>query len=446
MPLPSPAADTPEPPRAYPLTAQGDLDERAETVETVATASRLEQPTRSLFGHRDFMRLWASRLFGTTGNQMLLVALGWQMYDLTHSALDLGLVGLCQFLPALALVLVAGHVVDRFDRARLVALCMAAQAAIAGVLVWASATGAVGREMLFVVSVAVGTVRAFQMPAQQALTPMVLPAALLPRGLAFSSAGMQGAIVAGPAIGGFVYVAGASIVYALCGLLFSAAGLLAAGVRYERASPIKKTISLETLLAGVRFVRDRQAVLGAISLDLFAVLLGGAVALLPIFARDLLHVGSWGLGLLRAAPAAGAMITSIALTRWPVARRAGAVLLWAVAVYGVATIVFGLSSSFVLSLAALVVSGGTDMISVVIRQSLVQLDTPDDMRGRVSAVNSVFIGASNQLGEFESGVTAAWLGPVGSVVAGGIGTLLVAASWTRLFPALAKRDRLLAAH
>jgi MFS family permease len=425
-----------------PLAPQGDTEDRAETVEPPTDHAPLERPTAALFHHRAFMRLWFSRLAGTTANQMLLVALGWQMYDLTHSAWDLGLVGLLQFLPALALVLVAGQVIDRLHRARIVAVCMAAQTLVAALLIWGSATQAVSREMLFVVSLAVGTVRAFQLPTQQALTPMVLPPSLLPRGLAFSSAGAQGAIVAGPAIGGFVYAAGAATVYATCACLFVVAGVLVFGVRYEQAARVKKAISLETLLAGVRFVRDRPVVLGAISLDLFAVLFGGAVALLPIFARDLLHVGAWGLGLLRAAPAAGALVTSILLTRWPVTRRAGRVLLSAVAVYGAATLAFGLSTSFALSLVALVVTGAADMISVVIRQSLVQLDTPDDMRGRVSAVNSVFIGASNQLGEFESGVTAAWLGPVGSVVLGGLGTLAVAGAWVRLFPALAQRDRL----
>ena len=215
-------------------SVHGDLDERAETVEAPTLASRLEGLAADLFRHRAFMRLWSSRLFGTTANQMLLVALGWQMYDLTHSAWDLGLVGLFQFLPALALVLVAGQVVDRFHRARIVALCMAAQAVIAAALIWASIAHAAGREMLLVVSVAVGIVRAFQMPTQQALTPMVLPPALLPRGLAFSSAGAQGAIVAGPALGGFVYVAGAHVVYALCAVLFVTAGLLVAGVRNEQ--------------------------------------------------------------------------------------------------------------------------------------------------------------------------------------------------------------------
>ena len=428
-----------------PLPPQGDTEDRAETVEPPTGHAPLGQPTASLFHHRAFMRLWFSRLFGTTANQMLLVALGWQMYDLTHSAWDLGLVGLLQFLPALALVLVAGQVIDRLHRARIVAACMTAQTLIAVLLVWGSATHAVSREMLLFVSVAVGTVRAFQLPTQQALTPMVLPPELLPRGLAFSSAGAQGAIVAGPAIGGFVYAAGPATVYAACAGLCVVAGVLVFGVRYEQTARVKKAISLETLLAGVRFVRDRPVVLGAISLDLFAVLFGGAVALLPIFARDILHVGAWGLGLLRAAPAVGALVTSIALTRWPVTRRAGTVLLAAVAVYGAATLLFGVSTSFAVSLAALVVTGAADMISVVIRQSLVQLDTPDEMRGRVSAVNSVFIGASNQLGEFESGVTAAWLGPVGSVVLGGLGTLFVAAAWVRLFPPLAQRDRLTAA-
>jgi len=427
-----------------PLPPQGDTEDRAETVAAPTDHAPLEQPTASLFKHRAFMRLWCSRLFGTTANQMLLVALGWQMYDLTHSAWDLGLVGLLQFLPALALVLVAGQVVDRFHRARIVAACMAVQVVIAALLAWGSATGEVSRELLLFVSVAVGTVRAFQMPTQQALTPMVLPPELLPRGLAFSSAGAQGAIVAGPAIGGFVYAAGPATVYAACAVLCVVAGLLVFGVRYEQAARVKKAISLETLLAGVRFVRDRPVVLGAISLDLFAVLFGGAVALLPIYARDILHVGASGLGLLRAAPAVGALVTSIVLTRFPVTRRAGTVLLSAVAVYGAATLAFGLSTAFPLSLAALVVTGAADMISVVIRQSLVQLDTPDEMRGRVSAVNSVFIGASNQLGEFESGVTAAWLGPVGSVVLGGVGTLVVAAAWVRLFPPLARRDRLTA--
>ena len=389
-----------------------------------------------------FMRFWGSRLANTSASQMLMVAVGWQMYDLTGSAWDLGLVGLLQFAPALLLVLVAGHVVDRFHRARIVGLCMAAQTAIAALLAFSAHQQWASRELLLAISVLLGTVKAFQMPAQQALAPALVPPEVLPRALAFSSMGSQAAIVVGPAVGGFVYVAGAHAVYAVCAALFAIAGALVAGVRYEHAPAASRKVDAATLLAGVHFVRHRPVVLGAISLDLFAVLLGGATALLPIFAKDILHTGPWGLGLLRASPAAGAVAMSLLLTRWPIARRAGRVLLGAVALYGAATLVFGLSHWFGLSMAALVVAGAADMVSIVIRQSLVQLDTPDDMRGRVSAVNSVFIGASNQLGEFESGATAALLGPVGSVLLGGVGTLVVAGLWLKLFPALAQRDQL----
>ena len=388
------------------------------------------------------MRFWFARLAGTAGSQMLMVAVAWQMYELTGSAWDLGLVGLLQFLPALPLVLVAGHVIDRFHRARIVAACMAAQVAVA-LLLWAAATQAwAGRELLLGVSVVLGIVRAFQMPAHQALTPSLVPAALLARALAFSSAGLQGAIIAGPALGGFIYVAGAGAVYGVCALLFALAAALSLMVRYEHVPPPVAPVTWSTLLAGVSFIWQRKPVLGAVSLDLFAVLLGGATALLPMFAKDILHVGPWGLGLLRSAPAVGALLMLSALTRWPVRRRTGPLLFGAVAVYGVAQLSFGLSTVFVVSLAALAVSGAADSMSVVIRQTLVQLETPDAMRGRVSAVNSVFIGASNQLGEFESGATAAWLGPVGSVVLGGAGTLIVAGLWLRLFPTLAKRDAL----
>lgn len=404
--------------------------------------SRVTHPGDSLFAHRAFIRFWFARLAGTAANQMLMVAIGWQMYDLTGSAWDLGLVGLLQFAPALLLVLVAGHTVDRYHRARIFAFCMAGQTGVAIVLALAAPQGWASRELLLALSVAIGTLKAFQLPAQQALVPLLVPPDLLPRALAFSSAGMQGAIIVGPALGGFIYVAGAPAVYVVCAALFALASIGVAGVSYEHAPRGPQAISVETLLAGVRFVGQRQVVLGAISLDLFAVLLGGATALLPMFAKDVLHVGPWGLGLLRAAPAVGALTLSLALTRWPIARRAGRVMLGAVAVYGLATLVFGLSTNVLLSIAALAVSGAADMVSVVVRQSLVQLETPDEMRGRVSAVNSVFIGASNQLGEFESGVTAALLGPVGSVVLGGLGSIAIAALWTRLFPALAQRDRL----
>jgi MFS family permease len=399
-------------------------------------------PTDSLLAHRAFMRLWFARLCGTAGAQMLMVAIGWQMYGLTGSAWDLGLVGLLQFLPALALVLVAGHVVDRFHRARVLAVCLAVQVAAALFMVAASHGGWASREWLLALSVLLGAVRAFQMPAQQALTPSLVPAVMLPRALAFSSAGLQGAIIAGPALGGFVFVAGATAVYAVCAALFFGATTLALLIHYEHAAPTTPP-TLQTLLAGIHFIARHKVVLGAISLDLFAVLLGGATALLPIFAKDVLNTGPWGLGLLRASPGVGALVMSIVLTRWPVRRRTGTTLIGAVAVFGAATLLFGLSTTLWLSMAALAITGAADMVSVIIRQTLVQLETPDAMRGRVSAVNSVFIGASNQLGEFESGATAALLGPVGSVLLGGAGTLLVAGLWLRWFPDLARRDELL---
>lgn len=409
------------------------------------TAGQTPGPTDEslpLFAYRAFMQFWFARLASTAASQMLMVAVGWQMYDLTGSAWDLGLVGLLQFAPALLLALWAGHVIDRYHRARIVAVCLGVQMLVAGVLWAASSGGWSGRELLLGISVVLGAVRAFQMPAQQALTPSLVPANVLPRALAFSSAGMQGAIIAGPAIGGFIYVAGASATYAACALLFLGAGVLCTLIRYTPAPRVLQPASWATLLVGVYFIWHKKVVLGAISLDLFAVLLGGATALLPIFAKDILHVGPWGLGLLRAAPAVGALLMSLALARWPIQRRTGHVLLGAVAVFGVSMVVFGLSTSLWLSMAALAISGAADMVSVVIRSTLVQLETPDEKRGRVSAVNSVFIGASNQLGEFESGATAALLGPVGSVLLGGIGTLLVAGLWLKLFPALAQRDAL----
>lgn len=395
-----------------------------------------------LFGLRAFMRFWYARLAATTGNQMLMVAVGWQMYELTGSAWDLGLVGLLQFLPALLLTLVAGHVADRYDRTRILALVMVSQAAIALLLMVATHGHWASRGLLLALSLALGGAKAFQMPAQQALVPSLVPAAMLPRALAFSSMGMQSAIIGGPALGGFIYVAGANVVYAVCTACFVTAGGLFMRIGHPHVPPPKEPVTIDTVLAGVRFIWQRPVVLGAISLDLFAVLLGGATALLPMYAKDVLHVGPWGLGLLRGAPAIGALCMSAALTRWAITRRVGKVMFAAVAVYGVATLVFAVSTVFLLSLAALCVSGMADMVSVVIRQSLVQLETPDAMRGRVSAVNSIFIGASNQLGEFESGATAAMLGPVGSVLLGGIGTLAVAALWMKLFPALAQRERL----
>jgi MFS family permease len=395
-----------------------------------------------LLRQRAFVRLWFARLTGTAAAQMLMVAIGWQMYELTGSAWDLGLVGLYQFAPAVLLTLWAGHLADRLHRGRIVACCFAVQAVASVLLTQASAAGWASRDLLLAVSLLLGAVRAFQMSAQQALTPLLVPLRLLQRAMAFSAAGMQTAIIGGPALGGLIFVAGAAAVYGTCIALFAVSTLLVLWLRYEHVPPRREPTTMRTLLAGVDFIRERKVVLGAMALDLFAVLLGGATALLPIYARDILRVGPEGLGLLRSAPAAGALAMSVAISRWPLRRHVGRTLLVAVGVFGVCMVAFGLSRSFALSLAVLAISGGADMVSVVVRQTLVQLETPNEMRGRVGAVNSIFIGASNQLGEFESGATAALLGPVGSVVAGGAATIAIALWWRRVFPALARRDTL----
>ncbi len=395
-----------------------------------------------LLRQRQFVRFWLARVAGVMANQMLMVALAWHMYDITNSAWDLGLVGLFQFVPVLLMTLPAGHLADRLHRGRIFASCMLAQAALALLLMLATHGGFATRELILAISVVLGAARAFQIPAQQALTPLLVPQSLLQAAIALSSSGMQVAVICGPALGGLLYVTGASTVYASSLALFLLAGTLTLVVRY-RHQPSSLAANWGTLLAGVAFVWQRKLLLGATSLDLFAVLFGGATALLPIYARDILHTGPQGLGLLRAAPAVGALLMSLLLMRWPLRRHIGHRLLGAVAIFGLATVVFGLSTHFGLSLLALVLTGAADNISVVTRLTLVQLETPDAMRGRVSAVNSIFIGASNQLGEFESGATAAWFGPVLSVVTGGIGTLLVAAAWLRLFPTLAQRDRML---
>lgn len=424
-------------------------------------------PRLRLRDHHDYLRLLGARVAGTAANQILMVALGWQMYDLTGSAWQLGLVGLLQFVPALLLTLPAGHLVDQHDRRWLLAASLLVQAVVAGVLTLASGGGWVSPNTVLAMSVLLGAARALQMPSLQALTPSLVPALLLPRAVAASSSVMQASVVAGPALGGLLYAAGpqlagwwvpaglqslpaaarvahagAALVYAVSLLMLLAAVAGALAIRHRSRALAPQAASFDSLTAGIRFIFQRPVVLGAISLDLFAVLLGGATALLPIFARDILHTGPEGLGVLRSAPALGAVLVGVWLSRVPIQRRAGRWLLGAVGLYGLMMIAFGLAQVFWVALAALAVSGAADMVSVVIRQSLVQLETPDGMRGRVGAVNSVFIGASNQLGEFESGATAAVLGPVGSVLLGGVGTLLVVATWTRIFPDLAQRDRL----
>ena len=396
----------------------------------------------ALLAERPFIRFWLARLAAVLAQQMLMVAVAWQMYDLTGSAWDLGLVGLFQFVPALLLTLPAGHLVDKLRRGRIFALCMLAQGGVALLLVLATEGAFISRELILGLSILLGAARAFQMPSQQALLPMLVPTHLLERAVTLGSTGMQAGVICGPALGGLIYAAGPAWVYGVAGgLLLIAFGLMLSV--HDPFLPSTEPTTLASVLAGVQFVWQNKLLLGATSLDLFAVLLGGTTALLPIYARDILHTGPEGLGLLRAAPAAGALLMSLLLLRWPIQRKVGPWLLGSVAVFGLATVVFGLSEHFGLSLLALAITGAFDNISVVMRMTLVQLETPNEIRGRVSAVNSIFIGASNQLGEFESGATAALFGAVGSVVLGGVGTLAVAAGWFRLFPARARRDRML---
>jgi MFS family permease len=374
--------------------------------------------------------------------QMLAVAVGWQVFGLTHSAFALGFIGLAQFLPMVLLMLAVGHVADRYDRRAVAAICEVIEALATAALAAGTILGWTSTALIYTAVVVVGAARAFEAPSLQALVPTLVPAPLIPAAAARSSSANQTAVIIGPALGGLLYAAQPPSVYVVATALFAAAGVLMSTIRMERRAADREPPSLRSIFAGVAFIRARPIILGAISLDLFAVLLGGATALLPIYARDILATGPWGLGLLRAAPAVGALTTSLLVGHRALHRRVGRTMFAAVIVFGLATIAFGISHWFVVSLCALVVLGAADVMSVVIRQSLVQIRTPDAMRGRVSAVNSLFIGTSNQLGEFESGVTAGWFGAVPAVLLGGIGTIVVALLWMRLFPQLAAVDRL----
>ncbi|MDI6935099.1 MFS transporter, partial [Serratia sp. Se-PFBMAAmG] len=387
--------------------------------------------------HRPFLAFWLARVFTASGFQMLTVAIGWHLYQLTGNVLDLGLVGLVEFAPRVLFMLHTGHVADRYDRRKVAALCQSLQGLIALALAVGSATDNVSRELIFVLAFLLGSTRSFEMPATQALLPNVVPPGLFPRAVAASASATQSATIVAPAVGGFLYAFGSIWVYGPTVALYAIACVLTLSLDARGQVAQRGRASLESLLAGIRFIRSRPDILGAISLDLFAVLLGGATALLPVFAKDILLTGPLGLGLLRSAPAVGALLMSVWLARFPFERKVGRTMFTAVGIFGVATIAFGLSTSFWFSLAVLVVLGAADMISMVIRGAFVQLETPDEMRGRVSAVNGLFIGASNQLGEFESGVTAHWFGTVPAVVLGGVGTLVVTGVWIKLFPTLA---------
>ena len=399
---------------------------------------------RAAFRHRDFRLALIGSVASVIAIQMQSVAIGWQVYDLTHRPLDLGLVGLAQFLPAIVLSLFAGQTADRFDRRGIMRVCQLAQVASALLLWLETRAGTPSVGTIYALLVLVGIARAFHAPASQALLPHLVPSEDFSNAVTWTHSVRQVASMVGPALGGVLYgaVQSASGVYTSCAGLFFFAFLMTSLVGARTGRLDKEAPTLNTLLAGVRFVWRQKVVLGCISLDLFAVLLGGAVALLPVYARDILHVGPRGLGLLRSAPAIGAAVMGAYLAYHPLRRNAGRTMFVAVAIFGLATIAFGVSTNFWLSLAALCVTGAADMVSVVIRLTLVQLSTPAAMRGRVSAVNMAFINASNELGEFESGVTAALLGTVTAVALGGAGTCVVVLVGAYLFPELRALERL----
>ncbi len=403
---------------------------------TVLRVDELERIATVELRHPPFKLFLCSRVLSTLALHMQTVAVGWQLYALTGSAFDLGLVGLVQFVPTIVLTLVVGHVADRYDRRVVVTICHVAESAAAAALGLGTLIGWLSRESILTIVAIAGVARAFENPARAALVPQLVPLPLISRAIAAVTSAGQSARIVGPALGGALYALGPTTVYGIVTALYLFGAALVAMIRGPRSAERREPFTLASFFSGIVFIRSRRVIVGALSLDLFAVLLGGATALLPIYARDILGTGPWGLGLLRAAPACGALATSLVLARYPIERRIGPILFGGVFVFGAATCVFGISTNLVLSLAALVVLGVSDLLSVVIRHSLVQIRTGDDMRGRVSAVHSLFTGTSNHLGEFESGLLAALFGPVASVLVGGIGTIVVAAFWMHRFPEL----------
>lgn len=400
---------------------------------------------RAAFTYPDFTLYEMARFFIVSGLEMQSVAVGWQVYDITKRPLDLGLVGLAQFLPGVLLFLVSGHVADRFNRRKLLALCYCGFALCSGLLLVFAWHERRSTSLIYIYAVLLllGVVRSLNGPVSRAILPQLIADEHFQNAVAWNASIFQTATILGPALGGVLYALfrGPSVVYATA--MVAALGALVSALRLKPRTSTRQRepASLDTVLAGFRYIWRHKVVLGSISLDMFAVLLGGAVALLPVFARDILRTGPWGLGLLRSAPGVGAAVMAIVMAHRPLRGRIGITLLWCVAGFGVFTIVFGLSRNLLLSLVALVLLGASDMVSVIIRATLVQFATPDEMRGRVNAVDMLFIGASNEFGQFESGVTAAWFGTVPAVVLGGVGTLVVIALWAWLFPELRRADQ-----
>jgi MFS family permease len=391
--------------------------------------------------NRNFSFYLSARVLGTLAVQMQSVAIGWQVYEITGNLFDLGLIGLAQFAPFLALILFAGHAADRYNRRNIITICMAAQLLCSLLLLGFTLSGSHVVWPVFAILVLFGSARAFMMPATQAILKNMVPIESFSQAVALSSSTFHVAVIAGPVLGGLLYLAGPRTVYMASATLLLLSVWLMSRTKSAPQAVNTAPASWHTVLEGLRFVRSRPIVLGAISLDLFAVLFGGATALLPAYARDVLHAGPTGLGLLRTAPGAGAALCSIALAMFPIRRHVGAFMFGGVALFGMATLVLGATSSFAIALGALFLLGIGDMVSVYIRHLLVQFETPDEIRGRVSAVNSVFIGASNELGEFESGLTAGWFGLVRAILLGGVATLAVTGIWAVIFPVLSRMDR-----
>ncbi len=398
----------------------------------------------TMYRHRDFAVFLSGRFLGTVAMQVQSVAIGWQIYEMERTPLALGLVGLCQFLPMFLLTLPAGEITDRLNQRVVFAVALVLQGICSALFLGLSLAHVGNVVTFYAVLVLFGAARGFSGPAGQSLLAFLVPPERLARSIALNSSVFMVAVIAGPALGGFLYELGPDATYGVCVVGFLASGvcMMMLGGRQFVGEISNEDNMLTRVAEGIRFVRQRPVLLGAISLDLFAVLLGGATALLPVFARDILHVGPFGLGLLRSAPAVGAALMAFALAHQPLERHTGRKMFTAVVIFGIATIVFGLSHNFLLSLGALFMLGGSDMVSVFVRHALVNFATPDEMRGRVGSVSMLFIGASNELGEFESGITAALFGTVPAVVLGGLGTLGVVAIWMKLFPPLRTVDRL----
>ena len=399
---------------------------------------------RVAFTHPGFVLFQVARFLVVSAVEMQAVAVGWQVYEITKRPLDLGYVGLAQFLPGILLFPISGHASDRFERRNVLSACYAGYAVCFALLLALGRRGISSIAPIYIVLVMIGVVRSFNGPASRSILPQLVPEEHFANAVAWNATIFQAATILGPSFGGIVYAAfrGPSAVYSIAILTAAGATISTFGIKPEVKARQREPISLKTLFAGLHFIRNNKLILGAISVDLFAVMLGGAVALLPVYAREILHTGPWGLGLLRTAPGAGAALMAIVLAHWPLGGRSGPKLLWAVAGFGIFTIIFGLSRSLTISLIALVLAGASDMISVIIRATLTLLATPDEMRGRVTAVDMIFIGTSNEFGQFESGLTAQWFGTVPAVILGGIGTLIVVALWAWRFPELREAGEL----